>query len=327
MSVSYLRNSFSLVFSLVSAKNAAIFKNRLIGSKFLIAPALTNLIDLDHMIHSRLSQIGKLNDNSFFPIHIFSTENLLSMRDILAKWRTWPRESSSEDAALGLIRIGHAYSLYPAPSTSLNSTQIPNLRLFAKSDRQCNLTKVSKNRPPLSFGYFSNHRCHAHDKHAPLAESVENNSDNLDLFRFLHNKDFHHSIAWLPLPIENNSSDNSSEQTRARVDPTSESQTRSYSYNFLSSRDLRFIAQVARDNRYCEESKTWAALAQFTASTSESQTGTGDFASIDPSTTSERDQKPSSLYEMFSDECPEPKGNHRKKKKPQPFYTRIDKST
>ncbi|KAH9488181.1 hypothetical protein Btru_064867 [Bulinus truncatus] len=42
-------------------------------------------------------------------------DNLRSMYDVMGQWRMWPTEQDIKGAALGLVRLGHMYNVFPMP--------------------------------------------------------------------------------------------------------------------------------------------------------------------------------------------------------------------
>ncbi|GFS04901.1 prolyl 4-hydroxylase subunit alpha-1-like, partial [Elysia marginata] len=225
----------------------------------------------------------------------FLENNLHSIRHVMSKWRTWPTSSSVEDAAIGLIRISHVYSLYPAPYTVWGSTSSSIVTAFGK---QCTAVEDDKVNFTLPTSHTRSHSA------LWLKNQVFPPHCSPYFSKQMWNKEFDDTLSWLNPSMVTEKihiRENNRETTLKVKNPTqSKEQVKFYTYNSLSTKDLRYIAKIAWNNKHCKEAKVWAKLAEISRSRAPKlQTKGVDFESIYPTKNFERDPKPA----FFSDGC------------------------
>ena len=237
------------------------------------------------------------------------TDNLQTMRDIISKWRIWPTPSSSEDAALGVIRIGHVYSLYPNPMKTLPTVfssknykcSCPaGKRFLSISEKYGRCSKVESGKYNAFTGY----------KFERSGYALDNQTCFKSLISRFKNTGPNYVMTYSSLLLSAENSRRAYELTKGigleKIRSKSQEWVESYSYNTISTKDLRFLAKVAWQNKYCTEAKVWDELARLSAS---HEVNSEESKSIHCIRTSEGHQNVP-LHNPFHKECVEERGKH-----------------
>ncbi|GFN82229.1 hypothetical protein PoB_000873500 [Plakobranchus ocellatus] len=259
----------------------------------------------------------------------FIENNLRDLRHTISKWRAWPTKTSLRNAALGLIRIGQVYSLYPSlPASSYtldpvivekncNRTGKHSILsgAFKSKYSQCYSLQDERNDTHLSSLYQSpnlkfNDPNSSDDSDQTLVSQTEKLS-----FSATSNKGSDYYVKWLPSPFDRDCRWNSYSRIKRSLPKNLELQgdTKKFSHNYLTTEDMLFIAKVARENQFCKEAKIWSELAKLSAKSKGQKTDPHDSLSIAPTDTAHRDWMQPLYSEQNSEKCPLEKGEQRSK--------------